>query len=413
MKKGHLSQYFEGVASKLLSHVETDPSVSNQHEFNGVSGLKYILGDGIGAQEYETTFIYLSDDETRIIREEGKLVWYDAREKARLERGINRSEHRLYYTSRDVMGMACQGDLLVIAKLRNRNKLLAIVAEANSTSYNQIAWLFNASSSLSLKYSIVSDLELDRYRIDLAASWILDSIGIERETMASQYCDLLIQRFPKGFPSTREFSFFARETLPDVDFKQDYDNALVTWMEREEELFKIYEKYLIKTRLDEGFIDDSDAFLSFALSVLNRRKSRAGLALENHLEFIFSESGIKYSRGAITENRSRPDFIFPGIEAYHDCLFNKALLTVLGVKSTCKDRWRQVLAEAERVEKKHLLTLEAGISKNQTDEMRDKKLQLVIPQPLQRTYLKEQQPQLISLVEFVEIILERQRIKDR
>jgi hypothetical protein len=26
-----------------------------------------------------------------------------------------------------------------------------------------------------------------------------------------------------------------------------------------------------------------------------------------------------------------------------------------GVKSTCKDRWRQVLAEADRIDHKHLL----------------------------------------------------------
>jgi len=52
---------------------------------------------------------------------------------------------------------------------------------------------------------------------------------------------------------------------------------------------------------------------------------------------------------------------------------------MLGVKSTCKDRWRQVLAEADRIDQKHLLTLEAAISINQTAEMQSKQLQLVVP----------------------------------
>ena len=46
------------------------------------------------------------------------------------------------------------------------------------------------------------------------------------------------------------------------------------------------------------------------------------------------------------------------------------------VKSTCKDRWRQVLTEADRIEKKYLFTLEAAISNNQTDEMQAKNVQL-------------------------------------
>ena len=38
---------------------------------------------------------------------------------------------------------------------------------------------------------------------------------------------------------------------------------------------------------------------------------------------------------------------------------------MLAVKTTAKDRWRQVLVEAERVETKHLLTLQEGISEIQ------------------------------------------------
>jgi hypothetical protein len=85
---------------------------------------------------------------------------------------------------------------------------------------------------------------------------------------------------------------------------------------------------------------DVDDFLSFSLSVQNRRKSRVGLALENHLELLFTECGIQYKRTAVTENKAKPDFIFPSDAAYHDPAFDVYRLTMLGVKSAlCRFEW--------------------------------------------------------------------------
>lgn len=81
---------------------------------------------------------------------------------------------------------------------------------------------------------------------------------------------------------------------------------------------------------------------------------------------------------------------------------------MLAVKSTCKDRWRQVLAEAHKIEKKHLLTLEAAISPHQTDEMKSQKLQLVVPRGLHGTYTAEQRRWLVDVATFNSIALERQ-----
>lgn len=153
---------------------------------------------------------------------------------------------------------------------------------------------------------------------------------------------------------------------------------------------------------------DVDGFLSFSLSVQNRRKSRVGLALENHLELLFTECGIQYKRTAVTENKAKPDFIFPSVAAYHDPAFDALRLTMLGVKSTCKDRWRQVLAEADRIDHKHLLTLETSISRHQTDEMQAKNLQLVLPRGLHGTYTPEQQAWLMDVASFTALVRERQ-----
>jgi hypothetical protein len=189
----------------------------------------------------------------------------------------------------------------------------------------------------------------------------------------------------------------------------------MAWMEREEILFRTLERYLIADRLSMGFsgdVDtgvDVDGFLSFSLSVQNRRKSRVGLALENHLEVLFAECGIQYTRAAVTENKAKPDFIFPNVAAYHNPAFDPLLLTMLGVKSTCKDRWRQVLAEADRIDHKHLLTLETSISNHQTDEMQAKNLQLVIPFGLHKTYTSTQQAWLMDISSFTALIQERQK----
>jgi hypothetical protein len=182
----------------------------------------------------------------------------------------------------------------------------------------------------------------------------------------------------------------------------------MAWMEREEILFRTFERHLISERLSKGFAGDVEGFLSFSLSVQNRRKSRVGLALENHLELLFLENGLRYTRAAITENKAKPDFLFPSAAEYHNPMYDSLKLTMLGVKSTCKDRWRQVLSEADRIEDKHLLTLEAAISTHQTNEMAAKHLHLVIPRGLHQTYTIVQQAWLMDVVTFIDVVRSRQ-----
>ena len=120
-----------------------------------------------------------------------------------------------------------------------------------------------------------------------------------------------------------------------------------------------------------------------------------------------------YSHTPVTENKSKPDFIFPHIDAYRDKTYPQIDLMMLGVKSTCKDRWRQVLSEADRIEHKHLLTLESAISENQTNEMKDKKLQLVLPLPIHETYTQDQRVWLYSVKAFLNEVKEKQKFYER
>lgn len=413
MKRGYLSEYFEGVAAKRLSAVEANIVKSNQHEFNGVEGLREILGEPEGKVQYQAKLTYITDQDDEPIVADSTLTWYDARQKARKERGVMRWEYRLYFKTTNVSLNAAAGDLLVIAKPRD-GSLLVVIAESGSSIARQIEWLFGFTNLAHPGFSVKSELETEQDRIEFASRFILESIGVVVETTAESYLDVMLAKFKGKFPTTRVFSDYARSTLKDLDARDQPDLVIMTWMEREEILFRALERHIIADRLSKGFAGevntgvDVDGFLSFSLSVQNRRKSRVGLALENHLELLFEENGLHYMRNAVTENKAKPDFLFPGDTEYHNPAYNPLKLTMLGVKSTCKDRWRQVLAEADRIDNKHLLTLETSISTSQTDEMASKCLQLVLPRDLHQTYTSAQQAWLMDVTEFTELVRSRQ-----
>lgn len=404
MKRGYLSEYFEGVAIKRLSAVEADETRSHQHEYNATKAMLAFMGRPAEASRLDARFIYLNDEDDEPIVEDAFLTLYDSRE----NQPHRSSEYRFYFPTTQVSQLAGENDLLLIAKRRDGG-LLVIIAENSSSAASQIEWLFGFSDDTYPKFSVRAELENEQDRIGFAATFILENIGIVVEPRADTYLDVMLSRFDGSFPKTADFSAFSRETLDDVDPREDPDAALMAWMEREEILFRTLERYLISERLSQGFsADHVDEFVSFSLSVQNRRKSRVGLALENHMEVVFSSLGIRYERAGITENKSKPDFLLPGQKEYRNPDFDPLRLSMLAVKSTCKDRWRQVLAEADRIEVKHLLTLETSISVNQTDEMQAKRLQLVVPRGLHETYGEAQRAWLFDVRAFSGLALQRQ-----
>lgn len=352
MKKGYLSQYFDGVAIKTLSAVEVDPTRSNQHEFQGIAKMLDFLGRPDEPMRMNARFLYLNDDDTDPVSEDGFLTLSNVR-----RRNKNRSpEYHLYYPTTNASINASEGDLLTIAKRRDGG-LLVIIAERESTIERQIRWLFGMTDVEHPGFSVKSEMETEQDRIGFAARIVLEQIGIELEVDAPSFLDQMLGRFGGRFPTTLEFSAFARSTLIDIDPHVAPDTAILAWMDREEVLFRTLEKHLLSTQMSTLFHDgnfDPDPVMKIAQSAFQRRKSRAGNALENHLEAIFKSHGVTYSRTAVTEQKLKPDFIFPDIKCYHDLSFPSARLTMLASKTTSKDRWRQILNEASRIPIKHL-----------------------------------------------------------
>lgn len=405
MRYGSLSAHFTGIVAKRLSAVEADPSRSNQHEFNGVAELRRLLGD-VRVDRMPARFVWLGG-ENEGISDDAPVTWYDAR-----ERHPTRSEWRLYFQSNAVMQAAGAGDLLVVAR-RSTGELMFIVAPQASTLENQIAWLFGLDGGLGGEFRYEGFEGGNDRGLDFVSNYVLEEIGIEPEEPEADRLDAVIERFGVRFPPSREFSELARQTLGGVDPRDDPDAALLGWIEFEEALFRRLERHIVAARLEAGFVADGAAdvegFLQFSLSVQNRRKSRMGLSLENHVEAVLRTLGIRHERGGRTEASSTPDFLFPGSAEYRDPEFPAAHLSMLGVKSTLKDRWRQVLAEAGRIDRKHLLTLEPGISTRQTDEMVRNALQLVVPVGLHPTFTAEQAGWLLSFRGFLDLVIERER----
>jgi hypothetical protein len=286
------------------------------------------------------------------------------------------------------------------------------VVPAESTVLSQLLWLFGVEEQQQIQF-VVRDIPGDHTNeLDFAARYILDEIGIELEETETDQLDALLERFGNKFPTTKDFSELARSSVAHIDPRDDADAALMAWIEQEELLFRRLERRIVDERLRSGFLTDDvadvDGFLSFSLSVQNRRKSRAGQSLENHLETLFKAHELRFERGVETESRNKPDFLFPGQLEYRDTSFPVEKLTMLGAKSTLKDRWRQVLNEAVRIKSKHLITLEPGISQNQTDQMQVSSLQLVIPKKLHKTFQPVQQKWLLTLKEFLKLVISRQ-----
>lgn len=386
-----------GVAVKSLVAVDLPDSGSNQHELNGVAQLRQILGtDRI--QNGHVRWYVLSDEDSDADTLDSRYTWYDARENVE-----GRTEWRLYYRNPNGLESASEGDrVYFVAFQRNAgHRLLAYVVPGRSTWDRQLSWLFGIELASFDSWAVRNAESLQQRARQISAADLLEALELglsTREVEPSDF-ELVRRRFGVQFPPTKEFSAYAREVVRD-DNGISADRLLLRWIDREEELFRALEEHIVREKLDEGF-EDVDEFISFSLSVQNRRKSRMGYALENHLQAIFDRNGVDYSYNPVTENQSRPDFLFPGIEQYQNSSFPRDRLHMLGAKSTCKDRWRQILNEADRIERKHLCTLEPGISENQTREMQASDVQLVVPDPIQGTYAGGQQSWLVSVEGFL------------
>lgn len=239
---------------------------------------------------------------------------------------------------------------------------------------------------------------------------------VNPEVKEKNAIDAFIAGLTVDFPSSFDMSQAARMIQFDVYRNRrltitDPDSALLKWTEEEYRLFRAIEHDRYGGTVSRGFATVDD-FIALANQVLNRRKSRAGKSLEHHLSAIFDENRIEYTAQGVTEGNKKPDFLFPSEEAYHDMTFSIEKLCTLAAKTTCKDRWRQILNEADRLrdEHKYLCTMQQGISAAQMDEMQAEKVILVVPKPYINAYPSDRRDRIWTISRFVGYVKEMEGI---
>jgi hypothetical protein len=392
----NLASVFSHVAHKQLVAVDLPNMGSHQHELNGVQALREFFGTG-GLTSGTISWHYFADDQEPI-QETTQYTFYDAR-----KNHPTRTEWRLYYRG-SFLSHAQVGDRLFIARSRS-GQLFGLVFQNASAWLRAVEALFGITVSTS-RLAAVPHQSLHRQELELLRRQILEELNLDVAVPAIPTDEqIMVDKYGRTFPTTREMAEFARSHV-EVN-PNNADETLVRWLNREEELFRALEQVIIGERLKEGF-KSVDEFIEYSLSVQNRRKSRMGFALQNHLSEVFKYHRLIFKAQARTEGNNRPDFLFPGEEEYHDETFDRALLVMLGVKSTSKDRWRQVLDEADRIVDKHLCTLEPGISTKQTEAMRNRRLTLVIPTELHATYTEAQRGEMMNIKAFIDFVRHKQ-----
>ena len=116
---------------------------------------------------------------------------------------------------------------------------------------------------------------------------------------------------------------------------------------------------------------------------------------------LLRESGIAFEAQATIDGKVRPDVLLPGKAAYNDAKHPAEKLAVLALKTTCKDRWRQILNEGKRVTVKDLLTLQPAMSHAQLAEMHEAKVRLTVPAPLHDGYKVPDGVQILTVSELI------------
>lgn len=120
-------------------------------------------------------------------------------------------------------------------------------------------------------------------------------------------------------------------------------------------------------------------FNSFFLSLAQSRKPRAGSTFEWIIKGLFKELGYPFAEQQVINGK--PDFLMPSRKHYDknpmDCI-------IFTVKTTVRERWRQIVTEGTKGLGFFLATVDRNISDNQLSEMLRNRIYLVVSESLKK-----------------------------
>jgi type II restriction enzyme len=329
-------------------------------------------------KELVSIFWQLEEYET-----ESAITWYG--KKTRSEYRLTRFGRGFPYLTRDSVG-----DLLVVIPI-GRQRFRAFLVDLEED---------------------IEEIQA-ALGVQIGRSWAIyrngaPEVETEDECIERQFREFVLEL--REFPTGQSFSLATQRAIGDCiqNFAaQDLDSCLIRLVVSEYRLFRMAERSLCAGEVGRLFRDIED-FLATAATIMNRRKSRAGRSLENHVSSLLTRRGIRHVMRPDSID-GKPDIVIPDSEAYFNDEWPTERIFVVGVKTTCKDRWRQVLNEARRVRHKYILTLQPGISEAQLREMHAAGVCLVVPRSLHREYPHNTPMELLSVEDFASRVEEAMR----
>lgn len=338
------------------------------------------LGEAVLNPRRELQFWLISHDQ----QSSPSLTYYNSRVVRKQPNG--RNEFR-------VTGFGGQGSALQDPE--STGSILITAWHARSAHVE--AWLTDALDEEEAAQAVVGPVEPSTVVVR-----VTDRLGqITVSSLAPATCEPAISELPQSWATT----FPPGRALTDEAIRrrsgQDraMDDRLLDRYRCEFGLFKVVESAHVLPLIGRPFASVED-FLAVAQTVANRRKARAGRSLELHLAAILDEERVSYEAGATTEGNRRPDFVFPSISAYRSGRPTR----MLGVKTSVKERWRQILDEAANIPEKHLFTLSEGVSIDQFTQMQEAGVRLVVPGANISRFPVAVRPHLLRLSDFVALV---------
>jgi len=124
--------------------------------------------------------------------------------------------------------------------------------------------------------------------------------------------------------------------------------------------------------IKENFGQIQDTFMSLFQS----RKARAGKTLENAVSLILRKAEVPFEPEKKSKGGGRPDFFIPNSRTYDEDPLNAR---ILACKRTVRERWMQIIPEAQNQGIFYLLTLDADVADRTIRHMAKKRVYLVVP----------------------------------
>jgi len=127
----------------------------------------------------------------------------------------------------------------------------------------------------------------------------------------------------------------------------------------------------------EFLVNNFDEFDSYFLSLIQSRKPRAGSAFQYTLKELFKKLNYPFKEEASVEGK--PDFLLPGEKHYKE---NAPDCIIFTIKTTTRERWKQILIEGRKGLGQFLGTMDNGISENILKDMLANRINVVVPKNL-------------------------------